>query len=698
VRIAAALLLLATLGVAQNEPKEIIAPGIPGPLCVYGKRALVVYAGGDGKKLLAPVIARGPLGRGRVVAFGHGGYFGKAALQHEGTLLALKSALDWAGVQEGALYVFKSAALRAHFRGKEWNGSGAVPKRCKVLVMDAGALRNDRIYAAVEGYVKSGGGLVTASLGWGWKQLNPGKDLRHDHAGNRLLSQAGIVWADGYLKRTSKAGYARTGDLPETLHARGALKTSASPQAIATLTRCVHAIAPDDGSFLPQLRAAVARLSFDKKREISNKDGLARVAFAWQIEEAKRAAPSQVRAHPWSKRFPGKASGSPATRIVQVNTTIPRWHSTGLYAMAGKPIKVTVPAGATRLRVRIGAHKDLLWQKPKWQRAPEISRSWKLSASETEVASAFGGLVYIEVPKDARAATHAIKISGAIEAPLFVLGKTKIEDWPKIRALPGPWAELATDRLIITVPSRVLRDMEDPRPVLEFWNRALDACADLAARPRQRRSPERFVVDKQISVGYMHSGYPLMAHLDAAAWLPNIKTATRGNWGLFHEIGHNHQHRDWTFGGTTEVTVNLFTLYVYETVCKTEHARANLYGEQRKKTIAAYVARGRKFSEWKSKPFLALLMYMQLQEQFGWDAFKGVFQQYRGLPHPKTDDQKRDQWMVRFSRHVGKNLGPFFQAWGVPTSEAARQSIAELPAWSGFGVDPIPAGKPEGKK
>jgi hypothetical protein len=37
--------------------------------------------------------------------------------------------------------------------------------------------------------------------------------------------------------------------------------------------------------------------------------------------------------------------------------------------------------------------------------------------------------------------------------------------------------------------------------------------------------------------------------------------------------------------------------------------------------------------------------------------------------------------MVRFSRRVNKNLGPFFTAWGVPTSNSARQSIANLPAW-----------------
>ena len=37
--------------------------------------------------------------------------------------------------------------------------------------------------------------------------------------------------------------------------------------------------------------------------------------------------------------------------------------------------------------------------------------------------------------------------------------------------------------------------------------------------------------------------------------------------------------------------------------------------------------------------------------------------------------------MVRFSKTVGRNLGPFFEAWGVPTSATAHESIAKLPLW-----------------
>ena len=90
------------------------------------------------------------------------------------------------------------------------------------------------------------------------------------------------------------------------------------------------------------------------------------------------------------------------------------------------------------------------------------------------------------------------------------------------------------------------------------------------------------------------------------------------------------------------------------------------------------------FAAWQADPFLALAMYAQLRMQFGWEPFKKAFADYRALPNdqrPKTEEQKHDQWMTRMSQATGKNLGPFFQAWGIPTSDAARKSIEKLPAW-----------------
>ena len=90
------------------------------------------------------------------------------------------------------------------------------------------------------------------------------------------------------------------------------------------------------------------------------------------------------------------------------------------------------------------------------------------------------------------------------------------------------------------------------------------------------------------------------------------------------------------------------------------------------------------FEKWKSDPFLALVMYIQIQQEFGWDPFRKVFREYLALPkkeRPNTDAEKRDQWMIRMSRQVEKNLAPFFQLWGIPLSEEAISETNNLPVW-----------------
>ena len=298
------------------------------------------------------------------------------------------------------------------------------------------------------------------------------------------------------------------------------------------------------------------------------------------------------------------------------------------------------------------------------------------------------GLIYLEIPGSASALdAFEIEIGGAVEAPRFVLGKTELIDWQtRIRHLPGPWAEIGSSKMIVTVPSEVVRELMDPSEVAGAWARVLDLDAELAARPLERRSPERLVTDEQISAGYMHAGYPIMTHLDVIQKAVSVEHLTQeGNWGFFHEVGHNHQSGLWTFGGTGEVTVNLFSLYVFEHLVGIpvkEHPRGSqaFLNEQ----MAKYDFDNPDFDQWKSDPFLALTMYTQLQHQFGWEAYREVFATYRALPseeHPKNDAEERDQWMQRFSRQIGYNLAPFFDAWGIPISQEARDSVTELPVW-----------------
>ncbi|MGE0480600.1 MAG: M60 family metallopeptidase [Phycisphaerae bacterium] len=740
--------------------REIAAPGVPGPLVVYGADAFPVVAGRAGRELAAAVVAAGRIERGRVVAFGHTGYSDVDVVKVADTGALLARSVSWAagriddasaggraaaggeraaGNAKRVLVVSESwrqtveglrssHGLNADVRLFERGALTEELSRADVLCVSQGDLARLDIREIVK-FARGGGGLVVCGLGWGWLQLNPGREISQ-HPCNQLLRHAGILYADGTLDRTGKLGFATeyAGDIT-LLHAARALdfitanssgtraaKAPERAQAAWTATAAVRTLPSDDEQFRPRLRGLLAAhegaLAPTAQQPFRATDALPRLLLTLQLEELRDAPPERVRAHPAAAEFPGAVPDDAprVTREVVIDPCVGGWHSTGLYAAAGEIVRVHARgASPGEWRLRIGAHTDRLWDKDAWKRAPEVASAFPLDsdgAKPLECASAFGGLIYVDVgapsvasergaARPADAVTVTVRIEHAIEAPYFVRGETSIDEWRSaIRRRPAPWAELATAKIILTVPARVVREIDDPEPLLRFWDEVLDAHATLAAQPLHRPRPERIVTDVQISAGYMHAGYPIMTHLDVEQHIVDVERLRRGDaWGFFHELGHNFQHGDWTFDGTGEVTCNLFTLHALETVCALPAGTRGHAAVDKPPSVAAHLNAGAPFGKWKSDPFLALQFYIQLRDAFGWDVFRRVFAEYRELPateRPRGDDAKRDQWLVRFSRAVGRNLGPFFQAWGVPTSDAARASIADLPEWMPDGFPPTP--------
>ena len=697
--------------------ETIASPGVPGPLLVVGPRVFPVVAGKLGSAQAA-VVAAGRVGRGRFVAFGHTGYLG--ATDYD-TPRLLANSVRWAGgvsarsadlpvsvfAPSNTVAILKAAGIAAQNTPRDWDNR---LREVDVICLGQGNL-NPSQRSALETHLRRGGGVLMGGLAWGWLQVTKNKPLT-EHPGNVLFAERGLMWADGYLKDTAPDGFDARADLSPDLNAGTALKTLQGDgadeadadrrrQASETLMLAARTLPLSDRLLRPQIRKLAARhtaglVPSAKTPLRQGKDDLERFLLTWAIAEAKAAAPQRVSANPASADFPGTPpEGTPRkTRRVAIDASTIGWQSTGAYAEPGRVVVVTIPKelAGRGLSVRIGCHTDTLYHKAKWSRAPEITITRRLDAPTTSIASAFGGPVYIDLPGGAAAEPFEVTIKGVIDAPMFVLGQTDPDQWRStIRHAPAPWAELVTDKVILSVPSSSIRELDDPEALMVFWDRILDAAADLAAIDRTRRRPERFVADVQISAGYMHAGYPIMTHLDAAADMTQLDRLSRGSWGLFHELGHNHQVGDWTFGGTGEVTCNLFSLYIIDTLCTPPPGERGHGGATGDVGTKAYLEAGAPFDQWKRKPFLALRMYIQIQDAFGWEPFKRVFAEYQTLSkaeRPRNDDEKRDQWLVRLSRTVGHDLGPFFTAWGVPTSEAARSSITDLPGWMPDGFPP----------
>lgn len=683
--------------------KSIGATGSPGPVVVFGDHAWPLLVG-NADKSAAPVAACATLDRGRLVILGHNGYVLDPGSVGGDTPRLLENAARWVAGSDKPLGIVRAPKLAAMLRRRALEVIELDPRAVATRLNEVSALLGnvglvtEQNREAVEQFVRAGGGLVTGVPGWGWLQVHDGKSL-DDMPAQRLLSLAGLAFADGHVSARD-GRYVPADDNSPLLNASRALDAVLSGKAMgkddallagASLVRAAASLPGDDAILRPRLQAllnaGLTRLP-DAKKPLGAGDVRDRLVLTMQTREAAARAPGQLVAHPAAAKFPGSvpAKAPRISRTVSIRRSIPGRHSTGLYAAPAERVRVTLPgdADANGLRLRIGAHSDRLWHLDSWKRAPQIDRVFPLAPGQTVVANAFGGPIYVESDGNSDARID-VRIDGAVEAPLFVLDQTDADAWRRQREAPAPWAELAGKKVILTVPSEQVRTLDDPASLMRFWDEVADACADLAALPRERKRPERYVTGVQISAGYMHAGYPIMTHLDAAPRfvdLPSLRS--RGDWGMFHEIGHNHQSDDWTFAGTGEVTVNLFTMYILETVCRTGKMHGAITPDAMRKYIERFEREGRSFDLWKRDPFLALVMYRQMIDAFGWEPLKRVFAEYRALPpgeRPKTDDGKRGQWLVRMSRATGRNLGPFFERWSIPTSVSAREQVSDLPVW-----------------
>ena len=681
------------------------------------------------------VVAGARAGRGRVVVYGHDGFLGRATLQLTGAARLLTNAAAWAGTARRAgksrVLLLGQPEVRATLEAAGFavtdvaRGSvaGALPNS-DVVIVNPETLDGTAGLAAtaeIQAWVRGGGGLITYGVGWGWQQLHPGKSLAADAPFNRLLVPLAGIGCDGGTVGDVGQSFKADESLPSaggagaalallTRYASGTATLTPAQAASAghALISALDVLPDNDVTFLPGVRALLSKygtgpsgsVTPTKYSIITDAQPIARIAAAFEARKRAGLPAAQITAHPAAAAFPGLVPAD-APRLVgevrPIDLSVPDWHGTGLYAAPGETITVTVPADAARagLGIRIGAHTDRLWEVNSWSRFPDISVEKKIAGVTLQLANAFGGTIYVTVPETgAKTGVVPVTISGGVAQPYFVKGVTNATDWnARIRNAPAPWTELQGDNIILTVPSFAVRNLRDPEALMTYWDQVADAAADLYGIPRRRLRPERYCVDIQISAGYMHSGYPIMTFDDVAATFVNLRVL-RGSdglktWGFYHELGHNHQRPDWTWEGMGEVTNNLLSLYGDETFngVKPDYINSHpaIAPDARHQRLVRYLAGGASFSGLNSDPFLTLTMFIQLRQTFGWEPFKTVFHEYTTLgdgERPKSETDKHDQFMVRFSKAVGKDLGPFFTAWGLPTSAAARAQLAGLPTWS----------------
>lgn len=387
------------------------------------------------------------------------------------------------------------------------------------------------------------------------------------------------------------------------------------------------------------------------------------------------------------------------TKVVDIDTSIGRWHPTGLYAAPGELVTVEVPSDfvGRSFMIKINANWDVLERLNSWERFPDVHWEFGIEKEIIEVANPFGGVIFIDLggndgfSSPPNLGIAQIKISNAIEHPYFVLGVHSDTEWGKrLKKKPAPYCVLTSNKLIIVQKASDCELLTNPTELMTWWQKVVTLQDDLAGRLDQRTSPELINVDVQLEWGIGHAGYPIQAYDKYWGNLADYNAlVTEGSWGDFHELGHNHQREWWTLSGDIEVTVNIFSVYCMRTLAPKSQDSFKWTMDPVKvmqMSIKA-LSSGQSYVDISSVG-LRLAFWIQLIDGFGVEVmaavFRGYEEDYGANPShgPSNDFDKMSEWLKRFSLVTGHDLTQFMvDTWGLQVSTGSADVLKDLPNW-----------------
>lgn len=695
------------------------------PLAISKKREVVAAAGyfGDAEK------------GGRIVCFAHTSFVDAGSGEQS---VAARNAARWAARKAEPVVAVIGTPPRiwkdAGFATKSGSLAAQDLQGVDVVVMHLHAKPIAQEAANLEAYARRGGGVILLATPWALAE----EQLR---AANAFLASSGLSF---HGSGSSEDTYPVSPEPPSqnwsALHAANALLAERKGQATLSVPErqlCAASImavleaaapAPAVNAALDELDRAFGWIRFAKSPALRKANNPVEALLArYQARRLENMLSEKLVAHPSAADFPGAVGEGPAVTktarfIAQTGADKLINHgkktivNTGLYARPGVPITVTIPAAAAAagLKVEIGIHTDRNWNLSAWRRAPQISRTEELKTRVTKVGNAFGGLVSILVPANCQLGDTEATIAGAVEAPVFTLGKTTEAEWNRrAKHAPGAWGYIETPKWTGYVPREILQTIDHPQPIAEYWQKVVETADEFMGYAKWRRRGEAMLTDRDITVGYGHAGYPVMmayaAEEEGARALVE-RGPQRGDWGFLHELGHTFQDSfdgEYTIATHAEVDVNLVPaiviMLVHNRTAWDNNSHGTFDARNRAKDMAAWDAKPEAERTWDKAckgSSVAYDFYFTMAECFGWDLYKRALGRLADWLHEpgkdpdldaldrKSPNYKRDRLFLCFSQAAGRNLLPHFQRYGLGRGEFGLTSevtgkVAKLPPWSG---------------
>ncbi len=694
--------------------------GWPSPILPIGEWAFPIGFTQEGYGSTIPVISASHVGRGKMLGYGHESWVdGAGEAETEFSLRAV----EWVcgdnadvGLAYGAGFDDFEDELQAEGHTVHLSVTPSDLSGLDCLLDEFWNGHDDQDNQNLVDFVSEGGGLIMGGHAWYWSYSN--SDVAHNYPGNKIAKTTGLFvsHAWGYndvdlsnmpheLSRPHAAIEAIRADRIDNQ----TLSTDDASVADATLSVCTGVVALDFHGFWSPLRETVNATGWtvidygtlwQNVGHNMGEDPVADTLLRVEAALTQGLAANELPAHPSHVEFPGEVPAN-ATRISRTVTIdgnqsgLPsnfgyasaRAHvrmTTGLYAAPGEVVTVTLPSEIvdSGTYVLVGAHSDSLWSKSQLHRHPQITRWWYVDQQSMQVGNAFGGPIYIAISPGSILGNFQVTISNAVKAPTYIHGETDVFQWlQQYRHDPAPWAEIGSDEFILTVPSHEIRGLDNPQDLMDWWDQALGMEHELYGYLPWPRV-ERAVFDAQISAGWMHSGYPFMAHDLSVAGVVNVSyMSENGDWGMFHELGHNHQWMPSTLPGTTETGCNFASVYLMEDLVGVEGHGA-VDPVQRASRMSSYFDDGSNIANW--SVWIALDTYLIIKEEWGWGPITEALSVYYTLPSaevPTNGDQEFNAWVLHLSNATGYNLAPYHAAWGFPLTQATFDALEHLPIW-----------------
>ena len=670
-----------------------------------------------------PISAASHAGKGRIVGYGHETMVARTGSDSRANLSL--NALDWVCDGNG-----KTVGLESSFNG--WQNTLLSEGYAVVTSATAADLVNldcfvtefwnsysDSDNLAITNWLEDGGGLIMGGHAWYWSYSN--SDAAHNYPGNKIAKSTGLFVSTSsgsatFAVNTNEWGdlYRLHGALPLIVdHVDGTQMMTQNDAAIGakTVSLCVSNLPLDYTGVWDSLRKMsndTGWIHIDSNNQYTmNTDEVDDLILNIQEQLMLKLPAEELEPHPSHSSFPGSVNPTAPRplRSVLINGTfagLPSqfgyanarsagWMSTGMYAPAGEVINITIPQTMVNqgASILIGAHSDSLWSKTTLDRHPKITRGWSIKNTSIQVGNSFGGPIYVTIPAGSTFGDFNITIENAVDMPRYIHGVTNIHHWNMVtRNSPAPIAELESDWFILTVPSSYIRNLDRPNETMDFWDEALQMEHNISGFTPWPRV-ERAVFDVQISAGWMHSGYPFMAHTASVSGVVNGSyMRANGDWGMFHELGHNHQWMSSTLPGTTETTCNIYSVKLMTDLVgkdlRAGHSALNTQSMINR--VETYFSGGSQISQW--SVWTALETYLQIYEEFGWEPITAAYQEYyyNLTTQPSGDSAEFNEYAKWISIKTGYNMTSFLAAWGFPITEPTQNAVDHLPVWT---TDPL---------